>query len=151
MFTVPLGSDRTNTSHTTDLVCTGPTRCKLLLRRLCTIKVCKIVHLSRSLLRPAKHCIKNGTNKLLQPAGSGNSTAFAEAVFILNQNRVSVTLTSSGLQLNRLGCRFPCFGRRHIPAAGLCMLLMLSLSRFCEYQDVSCSHCITKSLAQARF
>ncbi|DBA70237.1 TPA: hypothetical protein ACH3X2_012144 [Trebouxia sp. C0005] len=53
----------------------------------------------------------------LYSQGGDNSTAFAEAVFILQQNRVSVTLTSSGLQLTRLGCTFPCFGTRRIPRA----------------------------------
>ena len=50
--------------------------------------------------------------------GGDNSTAFAEAIFILQQNRVSVALTSSGLQLTRLGCRFPCCGSRRIPPSG---------------------------------
>ena len=51
-------------------------------------------------------------------AGSDTGIACAEAVFILNQVKVSVTLTSTGLQLTKLNSGFPGFGRRHIPASG---------------------------------
>lgn len=67
-------------------------------------------------------------------AGIDAGIACAEAVFIVNQTKVSVTLTSTGLQLTKLKSGIPGFGRRHIPASGK---LLLKLPVCCSF---NCSH-----------
>ncbi|KAL3158367.1 hypothetical protein ABBQ38_010606 [Trebouxia sp. C0009 RCD-2024] len=49
--------------------------------------------------------------------GIDSGTACAEAVFTVNQTKVSVTLTSTGLQLTKLSRGLPGCGGRHIPAS----------------------------------
>ena len=96
-------------------LCTGLATCKLQPQQAFLTKVCSTSSDSAALFHGITFVPRRDSNKL---AGVDSGTACAEAVFSINQTKVSVTLTSTGLQFTKLNSGFPGFGRRHIPASG---------------------------------
>ena len=106
--------------------CVGLATCKLQPQPAFSTKVCSRPSLT---LQLPKVLVLSFVPRLAcnELAGIDSGTACAEAVFTINQTKVSVTLTSTGLQLTKLSRGFPGFGGRHIPASGQ----LLTTCRWC--------------------